>query len=489
MKKITFLILGITTQIVLAQTDQELASQAVTKGIIKSHIGFLASDELKGRDTPSEGQDIAAQYIQSRFIEYDVEMVEGMDSYFQAVPMKKVKAPTTGIIKIGSEEFLMKEDFLMMNEGKSLFDAPLVFVEYGTDEDLVNAKIKGKLVISLCGDGESQNPREWFAISSAKRASVLEKGGIGLIELYNSPQIPWNVLIRYLSNDQTILDEGEKETSIVHVWMNRSQGDLSDMKKKKSKGSVVIEEIMTNRFVAKNIVGMVTGTDSLLKNEFVVYSAHYDHVGIGKADAQGDSIYNGARDNAVGTVTVLSAAKSIAQNPTKRSALFVLFTAEEKGLLGSKAFIENTPIPLEKMVYCFNSDNGGYNDTSLATIIGLGRTTADKMIIKACEAFGLKATDDPAPEQGLFDRSDNVRFAAKGIPAPTFSLGFTAFDAEIGKYYHQPSDEAGNLDYDYLEKFFKAYVYSCRLIGNADETPFWIEGDKYYNQGVELYDK
>lgn len=489
MKNTFLLLLTITAQFVFAQTDQELADQSVNKSIIRSHIGFLASDELKGRDTPSEGQNIAAKYIQSRFIEYDVQMVEGMDSYFQAVPMKSVKAPTTGAIKVGGEEYKITEDFFLINEGKSLFDVPMIFVEYGTEADLEKAKIEGKLVFALCGDGESQNPQEWLSISSEKRKKIIEKGGVGLVELYNSSQIPWNLLVRYFNRDQTILDEGDASSSIVHVWMNRSLDDLSAMKKKKTKGSVVIEEIKTSRFVTKNIVGMVEGTDPALKNEFVVYSAHYDHVGIGKANAEGDSIYNGARDNAVGTVTVLSAAKSIAKNPTKRSALFVLFTGEEKGLLGSKAFVDNSPIALEKMVYCFNSDNAGYNDTSLATIIGLGRTTADQMIMKACETFGLKATDDPAPEQGLFDRSDNVRFAAKGIPAPTFSLGFTAFDAEIGKYYHQPSDDSESLDYDYLEKFFKSYVYACRMIGNADETPFWVEGDKYYDQGVKLYGK
>jgi Zn-dependent M28 family amino/carboxypeptidase len=218
-----------------------------------------------------------------------------------------------------------------------------------------------------------------------------------------------------------------------------------------------------------------------------VYSAHYDHVGVGEANEKGDSIYNGARDNAVGTVTALSAAENLAKYPTKRSALFVLFTAEEKGLLGSSWFVEHCPIDLKKIVYCFNSDNAGYNDTKIATIIGLGRTTADAYIKEACEGFGLKATDDPAPEQNLFDRSDNVSFAKKGIPAPTYSLGFTAFDAEISKYYHQASDQPDNLDYDYLYKFFGSYIYACRLIGNAAERPFWKKGDKYYEIGVSLY--
>ncbi len=238
----------------------------------------------------------------------------------------------------------------------------------------------------------------------------------------------------------------------------------------------------------KNVVGIVEGTDPELKDEFILYSAHYDHIGV-RNTGQPDSIFNGARDNAVGTVTVLSAAENIAKYPTRRSAIFILWTAEEMGLRGSRYFAENPLIPLQNIVYCFNSDNGGYNDTSIATIVGLGRTTAEADIRQACEAFGLRAIDDPAGEQGLFDRSDNVNFARKGIPAPTFSLGFTAFDEEIMKYYHQVADEPDNLDYEYLEKFFRSYVLACRLIANNPETPFWVENDKYYNAGKALYDR
>src|SRR5690606_14492228 len=122
--------------------------------------------------------------------------------------------------------------------------------------------------------------------------------------------------------------------------------------------SITIEGAKVEKFDSQNVVGVVMGSDDQLKNEYIVYSAHYDHVGQGQADDSGDDIYNGSRDNAVGTVTVLSAAQNIAKNPTKRSALFVLFTGEEKGLLGSKSFVDNSPVALEKIVYCFNSDNG-----------------------------------------------------------------------------------------------------------------------------------
>ena len=345
------------------------------------------------------------------------------------------------------------------------------------------------MVFALCGDGVSQNPQEWFSLSTTKKKLVNEMGGLALVELYNSPQLPWNFLVRYLSREQVGLDNSNDGTPLLHLWMNRSVDDLESLKAKKLTASISIDGASITRFDSQNIVGVVEGSDAALKNEYILYSAHYDHVGVGVQDVYGDSIYNGSRDNAVGTVTVLTAAQNIAKNPTKRSALFVLFTAEEKGLLGSQYYVENSPISLEKIVYCFNSDNGGYNDTSKATIIGLTRTSAEQMIIDACSAFGLEATEDPAKEQGLFDRSDNVRFAAKGIPAPTFSMGFTAFDEEITKYYHQPGDAPETLDYDYLEKFFKSYVYACRLIGNSEEAPFWLEGDKYYEAGKALYNK
>jgi Zn-dependent M28 family amino/carboxypeptidase len=248
-----------------------------------------------------------------------------------------------------------------------------------------------------------------------------------------------------------------------------------------------IQGIAKDKMGGRNVLGYLEGTDPELKDEFVIYSAHYDHVGVGKPNAEMDSIYNGARDNAVGTVTVMNAAENIGKYPTKRSSLFIFFTGEEKGLLGSEYFVENPTIALDRVVYCFNSDNGGYNDTTKTTILGLNRTTAGKHFIGAAKEFGLTAIDDPAPEQNLFDRSDNVHFAKKGVPAPTYSMGFNAFDEEITKYYHQVTDNPDTMDYDYLYKFFQSYVLSARLIANDPERPFWTEGDKYYEAGKKLY--
>ena len=165
----------------------------------------------------------------------------------------------------------------------------------------------------------------------------------------------------------------------------------------------------------------------------------------------------------------------------------MLFTAEEKGLLGSRYFTENLPVEASDIKFNFNIDNAGYNDTTLITVFGMERTGVQEEITSSCAELGLSALEDPAPEQGLFDRSDNVNFAVLGIPAPTFSLGFTAFNDAIFKFYHQPGDEVHTLDMDYVEKYIKAYILSAIKIANADSTPFWIEGDKYYDAGIELY--
>ena len=316
-----------------------------------------------------------------------------------------------------------------------------------------------------------------------------EAGAAGLVELVELDEKMWDRYSHYFNDDKTGLKSQDKEGNYIHLWMvDKGMSGAASLEKSKSiKAEIKIEGIQNIDMLSRNVVGYLEGTYTKLKDEFIIYSAHYDHIGVGVPNAENDSIYNGARDNAVGTVTVLSAAENIGKYPTKRSSLFILFTGEEKGLLGSKYYSENPMMPLNKMVYCFNSDNGGYNDTSKVTIFGLNRTTVAQHIIDGAKEFGLEAIDDPAPEQNLFDRSDNVNFAKKGVPAPTYSMGFTSFDEAINKTYHQVTDNPETIDFDYLEKFFRAYVLTCRMISDDPKTPFWTEGDKYYEAGVELY--
>lgn len=492
MRRIQILMLGIalSTMACAQKTDLEKTQATVEQQTIKDHIYYLASDEMRGRNTGSPEILIAADYLANQLESYGAKQVPGADGWFQPVPLRMKSPASSGAFSYGGRSFNLNEDFLIVEGESGNFDGEVVYLEYGMEADYEGKDVTGKFVFAKSGDGKVTDRRSILRLSREKYALAQANGAAGFVEFYSSPATPWEQLGFLFNRVGISLDESKGEAEIIpHLWLkDLDNANQKFMMTRSIKRADLTIEGMTNEITGdKNVLAMVEGTDPELKNEFVMFSAHYDHVGVGRPDAKGDSIYNGTRDNAIGTVTVLSAAENIAKYPMKRSALFVLYTAEEKGLLGSRYMANNPIIPNEEIVFCWNSDNGGYNDTTISTIVGLERTTAAQFIKDANVAFGLTAIDDPAGEQGLFDRSDNVNFARKGIPAPTYSLGFTAFDAEIGKYYHQPGDEPDSIDFDYLEKFFKSYVYASRLIGNAPERPFWVEGDKYYEVGKKLY--
>ena len=488
--KLTALSILLTSVACAQKTDLEKTQATVNQQTIKDQIYYIASDEMRGRNTGSPEILIAADYLAKQLESYGAKQVPGANGWFQPVPLRMKTPATAGSFSYGGRDFNLNDDFLVVEGESGAFEGEVVYLEYGMASDYEGKDVAGKFVFAKAGNGDATDRRNILRLSNEKYELARANGAAGLIEFYSSPSTPWAQLGRLFNRVGMSLDESAGDEEIIpHLWLkdldNANQRFMMTRSIKRAELSI---EGMTNELTGdKNILAMVEGTDPELKNEFIMFSAHYDHIGVGAPNAEGDSIYNGTRDNAIGTVTVLSAAENIAKYPLKRSALFVLYTAEEKGLLGSRYMANNPIIPNEEIVFCWNSDNGGYNDTSISTIIGLERTTAAQHIKDANVAFGLTAIDDPAGEQGLFDRSDNVNFARKGIPAPTYSLGFRAFDAEIGKYYHQQSDNPDNVDYDYLEKFFKSYVYASRLIGNAAETPFWVEGDKYYETGKKLY--
>jgi aminopeptidase YwaD len=472
------------------KTDLEKTLDTVNQQTIKDHVYFIASDEMRGRDTGSPEILKAADYLADQLKSYGAKPVPGADGYFQPVPFRKKTPATAGIFSYAGRNFNLNDDFLVVDGKSGSYEGEIVYLEYGLKEDYSSADVAGKLVFAKAGDGTTADRRPILRLSREKYDLARENGAIGLVEFYNSPATPWDRLGASFNSVNLTVDSFDNDKEIIpHLWLkDLDNSNQRFMRTRSIKRASLTIEGMTNVLTKdKNILAMVEGTDPELKKEFIMFSAHYDHIGVRAPDAQGDSIYNGTRDNAIGTVTVLSAAENIAKYPMKRSALFVMFTGEEKGLLGSRYLADHPIIPNNEIVFCWNSDNGGYNDITISTIIGLERTTASQYIKDANLAMGLEAIDDPAGEQGLFDRSDNVSFARKGIPAPTYSLGFRAFDDEINKYYHKAGDNPDTIDYDYLEKFFKSYVLASRMIGNAAERPFWVEGDKYYETGKKLY--
>lgn len=467
-----------------AQTDKEKAAETVDKNTIESHIRFLSDDLLEGREAGTKGNKIAASYLANQLRKFGAKPVS--DSYYQKFELEQSQSPSFVELSLKGVDYPLTADFKMP---AIEYSGEAVFLGYGSADDFENTDVSGKVVVVLAGSSEDPTPNGMFHSGPQKKQIATEKGAVGLIELVDFEAEFWTRIKHYVGVGTKIKEESDQveDSTFFHTWVNTYK-KKPDLKKGETMSVNIKSDGQSKKYLeTQNIVGVIEGSDPTLKNEYVIYSAHYDHVGIGQPNAEGDSIYNGARDNNIGVTAVLSMMENLSKYPTKRSALFILFTAEEKGLLGSQYYAEHPMIPLNQVSYCFNTDGGGYNDTSLATIIGLERTSAQELIVEGAGAFGLKAIGDPAPEQGLFDRSDNVSFAKKGIPAPTYSTGFHSFDDEIFKYYHQADDEADSLDYDYLLKFYQGYVYSGRLIANSSKKLFWNQGDKYEDAGKALY--
>ncbi|AEL27874.1 M28 family peptidase [Cyclobacterium marinum] len=473
---------------------QGIAQKVKIDGIIEraealSHFKFLASDELKGRDPERPEIDIAAYYIANQFEKYGAIPLSSLNAYYQYVPFVASSPPTVGELKWKGSKFKHGEDLLVLGGNDLSGDFEMVVAGYGFEDDYADKNVKGKWVVVRVGAPNRLTPTELFKAGREKQALAKSKGAIGLIEMYNVPTTPWRMLVNYLNKSQLALDlDPNKHDDLPYLWMKDLKGEIiKSIASGKNEISIDIKGKKNRKIKGRNVVAVIEGTDPQLKDEYVMLSAHYDHLGITKPNAEGDSIYNGARDNAVGTAALIQAANYFGEHPPKRSILLCAWTAEEKGLLGSSYFADNPPLPLKDIVFNLNIDNGGYNDTSLVTIIGLGRSSVDHLISVAAEDYGLEAIADPSPEQGLYDRSDNVNFAKKGIPAPTFSLGFTAFDQEIGKYYHQVSDQVDNFDLDYAIKYWKTYILSAENIANNLEKPVWKSGDKYEEASNALY--
>ena len=483
--------------------NNSLPEFQVKKSETEAHMRFLAADELMGRRTGEQGNFVAARYIAEQFRKLGVMPVPGNGAgnatYFQSVPFEKTGSNGSGEIIADAEIMKSGEDWILMNGGEMNVKSQIVYASFGLEnaaknqDDYKGLDVKGKIVLVESGTAEVQTPTEIIATSAEKRKIALDKGAIAVFELFNAP-IPWNVVTKNFSREKLSLAEGDGSAkSIPHVWINGKEAKYARALRAAKEVEFKTEGRKSQIISSFNVAGYIAGTDPKLKEEYVLLSAHYDHIGVGKQGGQPytaeDSIFNGARDNAFGTVALLTAAEALAKNPPKRSILIVALTGEEVGLLGSKYYAAHPLLPLNKCIFNMNSDGAGYNDTTIVSVMGLDRTGARAEIEAACKAFGLGIFADPSPEQGLFDRSDNVSFAKEGIPAPTFTPGFKEFNGDILKNYHQVSDNPETIDFNYLLKFSQAYTYATRLIADRKVAPQWSAGDKYEAAGKKLYGK
>ncbi|OZI09422.1 peptidase M28 [Siphonobacter sp. BAB-5385] len=458
---------------------------------VGKHVRFLAADEMLGRRTGEITNNVAARYIAEQYRSLGLKPA-GSD-YLQSVALEKVSPGNRGYLTYGADTLKVKQHFISFSGEPATFNnVPVVFAAYGTENDYQGLDVKGKIVVAQFGTADAKSPMQGFETAEQKTKWATDRGAVGLIEVL-PPQLPWQTVANYFGREQVrVATESNKKSQIPHLWLGgaASKGFNRDQVKQLS-GQTPSQDKKPIR--SYNVAAVLEGTDPVLKNEYVILSAHFDHVGTGKNGGgnftEADSIFNGTRDNAFGTAAVLEAASTLSKVKPKRSILFLNFTGEELGLLGSKYYAEHPLVPMKSCIYNLNCDGAGYNDTTLVTVIGLERTGTQAEFETAAKAFGLKVNADPAPEQGLFDRSDNVNFAAKGIPAPTIAPGFTKFDADLFKFYHQVTDNPDSISYPYLLKYCQTYAYVARLIANRATRPQWVKGDKYEAASQALYGK
>ncbi len=418
-----------------AQDPQSLPEYHLDKEVLKGQMYFLASDFLQGRRTGSMGNDIAAEYIAAQLEAFGYEPLNG-NSYFQEVPLESISGPAQAVLTIQKEVYTAGDNLLIMRGGELSAKAAVVFAGHGwVDEetghdDYAKLDVKGKIVITYSGLPDDKSQRGIFRGVQEKPVLAAQRGAVALIEVYQLP-FPWSAFTAYFGGDRIGLKNEDSQASPIPYGFIKTEEDfiVNLRSNKKSKGSITSSGMRVAALSSRNVGGVVEGSDPDLKNEYMLLTAHFDHVGVGKqgggAYTEQDSIFNGARDNAFGTISLLSAAKCFAQQRPKRSIIILAVTGEEMGLLGSQYYAENPLRPLAQTVYNFNTDGAGYSDTSAIAIFGMGRTGVDAEIEAGAAAYDLKVIGDPAPEQGLYDRSDNVSFATKGVPALTFSPGFS----------------------------------------------------------------
>lgn len=468
---------------------------------IQAQLEFLASDFLQGRRTGSPGNEIAAQFIAAHLKAYGYDTPTGQDHYFQGVPLVLSKPPSESSLIIDNNEFIPRTDFLILSAVSSKMTAELVFAGHGwvdkdtNHDDYADLDVKGKIVFVLPGAPGAKGPGAIFEAMSTKKELAKKHGAIALFELYQLP-FPWSMFTNYFGGESMRIrkDEEKNEDEIVYGWFNKTDAISFEMIQSNEKMEASIESNSGTKklILSSNVIGVLPGTDPKLADEYLLLTAHFDHVGVGEQGGhytQKDSIFNGARDNGIGVVALLAAAKSFAQQGTARPIIILAVTGEELGMLGSQYYSDHPLIPLEKTIFNLNTDGAGYTDTTSVAIVGWDRTGTNNYMIEGSAFAGLKVIKDPVPEMQLFDRSDNVSFAKKGMPCISFSPGFLEFSDELMKNYHQVSDDTADLDFEYITKYCQAFTHAARLIANAKQKPQWASGDKYEAISKELYGK
>ena len=473
-----------------------VAMQKIDPQRIRAHVRFLSHDLLEGRGTGQRGGDIAAEYMGTQFALYGLKPAGDNGTYLQKVPLVGVTpdpATTFSLVPASGPAMVLKplEQYVAYDQTQrreSKVDADIVYVGYGIEapeykwDDYKDTDVRGKVLLMLVNEPPSDDVKffkgkalTYYGRWTYKYEEANRKGAVGAILIHQTDMAsyPWEVVRNSNSGEKSFLKlDGTRELEVAS-WiqfdvanrlvaaagldLGRMMADARSPNFHPVTLPVKLKAHMVSQvrpFESSNVLAILPGADSRLRNEAVLYTAHYDHLGI-RPDMPGDNIYNGANDNATGCGTLLEVARAYAEGPQRprRSILFASVTAEEQGLLGSEYLAAHPPIPASKITLDLNYDDlPPLGSPEEVEVSGADRTTFYPIVESIAKTFRLKIRPDSRPEAGHYYRSDHFSLARVGIPSFSINEGvkYKGHDVAWGmqqaeeytaKHYHQPSDE------------------------------------------------
>lgn len=528
-----------------ARAGEPLLTPAVQQALsrvreqpLQEHVRVLSADAMEGRDTASPGARRAAEYLAAQLEQRGLHPAGDAGSYFQQVPLTRSRMDLEAsrvVVRRGREETVLRLPGQVQLQGISRADAELegqlVFAGYGIRapeygwDDYAGLDVRGKVVLVLAGEPTSPDPAFFegerdtrHAGGGAKVALAAGQGAAALITLLtprHAARYPWEQRTRSFAWWATSLRGREARpfpTLVVREegarallagtglqWETLVGHDLRGQVRPSLLAAAARLELRVRREEVRcpNVVALLPGSDPILKSEAVVFSAHYDHLGRREpraGDAPGDTIYNGAWDNASGTAAVLEIARALSQlRPApRRSVIFLLTTAEEKGLLGSEYYVSHPAIPIERTAANVNLDMPEIFGVPRELVAqGAERGTLERSARLAASALGMRLGADPNPELNTFTRSDHYSFVRAGVPSVLmrWSGDYEDLPAEEARrrarekmrtIYHQVTDEYDAAwSWAGLRKHTQAALLLGLHVANETEMPAWNEGDAY----------